>query len=308
MIRTVRTLSEQVPGVYRLRVGDIVVTALSDGYFEGGLEVLLNISAQDATDLLERAGRPARARAPINAFAIHSGGRIGLIDTGAGLSLGPTAGRLPGNLTAAGIAPHEIDTVLLTHMHPDHTPGLMDGAGVPFFPNAELRMHEDEAAHWQDDAALSRAAELAARAVGAAAVGADLNRSFFQTARAQLEVYRDRFRPVQPGEVFPGVTWIPMAGHTPGHTGYLIASGDASLMIWGDIVHIQDVQIPRPDTAFFTDVDPIAAAATRRRVLDMVATDHLLVGGMHVHFPGFARVFREGKRFQLVPDVWSSDL
>ena len=293
MIRTVRTPSEQVPGVYRLRVGDIVVTALSDGYFEGGFEVLPNISAEDATDLLERAGRPARARVPINAFAIHSGGRIALIDTGAGSSLGPTAGRLPANLTAAGIAPHEIDTVLLTHMHPDHTPGLTDGAGVPFFPNAELRMHEDEAAYWQDDTALSRAMEP--------------NRSFFQAARAQLKAYRDRLRPVQPGEVFPGVTWIPMAGHTPGHTGYLIASGDASLMIWGDIVHIQDVQVPRPDTAFFGDVDPMAAAATRRRVLDMVATDRLLVGGMHIHFPGLARVVRDGTAFQLMPEAWSSD-
>lgn len=74
MIRTVRTPSEQVAGVYRLRVGDIVVTALSDGYLEAGLEVLLNISTEDATGLLERAGRPARARAPINAFAIHSEG------------------------------------------------------------------------------------------------------------------------------------------------------------------------------------------------------------------------------------------
>jgi glyoxylase-like metal-dependent hydrolase (beta-lactamase superfamily II) len=292
MIRTVHTPSEQVPGIYRLRVGDIVVTALCDGYLEGGLEVLLNISAEEATDLLERAGRPARAS--INAFAIHSGGRIALVDTGAGSSVGPTAGRLPANPTAAGMAPYEIDTVLLTHMHPDHTPGLTDGARAPFFPNAELRMHEDEAAYWQDDAALSRAMRP--------------NRSFFPAARAQLGAYRDRLRPVQPGKVFPGVTWIPMAGHTPGHTGYLIASGDASLLIWGDIVHIQDVQIPRPDTAFFADVDSMAAAATRRRVLDMVATDRLLVGGMHIHFPGLARVVRDGTAFQLVPDAWSSDV
>ncbi len=179
-------------------------------------------------------------------------------------------------------------------MHPDHTTGLTDGAGAPFFPNAELRMHEDEAAYWQDDAALSRAMEP--------------NRSFFPAARAQLGAYRDRLRPVQPGEVFPGVTWIPMPGHTPGHTGYLIASGDASLLIWGDIVHIQDVQIPRPDTAFIADVDPMAAAATRRRVLDMVATDRLLVGGMHIHFPGLGRVVRDGTAFQLVPDAWSSDV
>jgi glyoxylase-like metal-dependent hydrolase (beta-lactamase superfamily II) len=294
MIRTVRTPSEQVPGVYRLRVGDIVVTALSDGYLEAGLEVLLNISAEEAQDLLQRAGRPVRPRAPINAFAIHSEGRIGLIDTGAGPALGPTAGRLAANLAAAGIHPNEIDTVLLTHMHPDHSPGLIDPVGVPVFQKAELRLHEDEAAYWQDDTALSRAAEPI--------------RSFFHAARAQLGLYRDRVRPLQLGEVFPGVTWMPIGGHTPGHTAYRIASGDSSLLIWGDIVHIQDVQIPRPDTGFFIDSDPVAAAATRRRVLDMVAADRLLVGGMHVHFPGFARVVRDGTSFRMVPDVWSDDL
>jgi glyoxylase-like metal-dependent hydrolase (beta-lactamase superfamily II) len=294
MIRTVRTPSEQVPGVYRLRVGDIVVSALSDGFYEAGLEVLLNISAEDAQALLQCAGRPARARAAINAFAIHAGGRVALIDAGAGPALGPTAGRLPANLAAAGIQPGEIDTVLLTHMHPDHTPGLIDPAGAPFFPNAELLLHEDEAAYWQDDTARSRAT--------------DPIRPFFQAARAQLEAYRDRLRLLQPGEAFRGVTWIPMPGHTPGHTGYLIASAGASLLIWGDIVHIQDVQIPRPDTGFFIDSDPVAAAATRRRVLDMVATDRLLVAGMHTHFPGFARVVRDGTSFRMVPDLWSDDL
>lgn len=291
---TVRLPSEQVPGVYRLRVGDIVVTALSDGYFEAGLDALLNVSTPEAQRLLELAGRPPRARAPINAFAIHAGGRLALIDAGAGSTLGPTAGRLSANLAAAGIHPNEIDTVLLTHMHPDHSPGLIDPAGVPVFQKAELRLHEDEAAYWQDDTAVNRAPEAV--------------RPFFQAARGQLDAYRGRLRPLLPGEVFPGVTSMPMPGHTPGHTGYLIASGGASLLIWGDIVHIQDVQIPRPETGFFVDTNPAAAAATRRHVLDMVAADRLLVGGMHVHFPGFARVVRDGTRFQMVPDVWTDDL
>jgi glyoxylase-like metal-dependent hydrolase (beta-lactamase superfamily II) len=256
--------------------------------------VLPNIPAEEAEALLQRAGRPARARAAINTFAIHAGRWVALIDAGAGPALGPTAGRLPANLAAAGIEPDDIQTVLLTHAHPDHSPGLIDPAGAPFFPNAELRLHEDEAAYWQDDTAKNRAT--------------DMIRPFFLAARAQLEAYRDRLRFLQPGEVFPGITWLLMPGHTPGHTGYLIASGDASLLIWGDIVHIQDVQIPRPDTGFFWDMDPIAAAATRRRVLDMVATDRLLVGGMHIHFPGFARVIRDSTSFQIVPELWSDDL
>jgi glyoxylase-like metal-dependent hydrolase (beta-lactamase superfamily II) len=181
--------------------------------------------------------------------------------------------------------------VLLTHLHPDHAAGLVDPGGEPVFPRAELHVHADELAYWQDDTAWSRATEP--------------NRSYFLAARAQLGAYRDRLHALRPGEVFPGVTWLPLPGHSPGHTAYRLASGDASLMIWGDVVTIQEVQIPRPDTGFFFDLDPVTAAATRHRVLDMAATDRLLVGGMHVHFPGFGRVVRDGTSFRLAPDVWS---
>lgn len=112
MIRTARTPNDQVPGVYRRRVGDIVITTLNDGYLKAGLEVLLNITPEEAQELLQRAGRPARARATINAFAVHVGERVGLIDTGSGATLGPTAGQLQANLAAAGIDPNEIDTVV----------------------------------------------------------------------------------------------------------------------------------------------------------------------------------------------------
>ena len=80
-----------------------------------------------------------------------------------------------------------------------------------------MRLHEDEAAYWQDDTAVNRAPEAV--------------RPFFQAARSQLDAYRGRLRPLLPGEVFPGVAWMTMPGHTPGHTAYLIASGDASLLI-----------------------------------------------------------------------------
>ena len=103
--------------------------------------------------------------------------------------------------------------------------------------------------------------------------------------------------------MFPGVTAIPRTGHTPGHTTFLISSGKEQLLIWGDTVHVPEVQTARPEVCmeFDTDAD---AAASRRKVFDMVATDRLLVTGMHLHFPGFAHLVRRGTGYQLIPAAW----
>jgi glyoxylase-like metal-dependent hydrolase (beta-lactamase superfamily II) len=105
-------------------------------------------------------------------------------------------------------------------------------------------------------------------------------------------------------EVSPGVTSMPLHGHTPGHSGYMIASGNDSLLIWGDIVHVPDIQIPRPEVTIEFDTDPPAAAATRKRVLDMVTKDRQLVAGMHMHFPGFAHVVKRGDEYMMLPEPW----
>ena len=105
-------------------------------------------------------------------------------------------------------------------------------------------------------------------------------------------------------EVFPGVTSVPLHGHTPGHSGYRIASGGQSLLIWGDIIHVPEVQVPRPEVTMAFDTDPQAAAATRRRVFDMVTADRQLVAGMHVHFPGFAHLVRQGEGYLMLPEPW----
>jgi glyoxylase-like metal-dependent hydrolase (beta-lactamase superfamily II) len=284
---------DQVAGIYRRQIGDIVVTALNDGFIEADPAVLLNISAEEAERLLAAALKPSRPRITVNAFAVHSAGRVALIEAGSGSTLGPKLGRLYANLVAAGIAVADIDTVLLTHMHPDHSNGLTDASGAPIFANATLRLHQQELAYWLDDAAYARATER--------------GRWYFETARAQVPAYRDRLETFTQGEVFPGVTAMPIPGHTPGHTAYVIESRGQSLMIWGDIVHVPEVQIPRPQTGIAFDVDPDTAVATRTRILDLVALDRLLIAGMHTHFPAFANVIRAGATFALIPETWSSE-
>ena len=286
------TQISQIPGVYHRRVGDIVVTALSDGFIDGGLDVLRGISPDDGEALLRANFRPGR-RISVNAYLIRSGGRVALVETGSGTYLGDTAGWLLRNLGAAGVDPASVEAVMLTHMHPDHSAGLTSrDNGQRFFPNAQLVVHENEPRHWNDDAAMAR--------------GTDREKFFyFQCARDQMAPYKDRMRLFnKPTEVFPGVTAEPIPGHTPGHTSYRVSSGGQQLLIWGDTVHVPEVQIPHPEVTIAFDTDPNAAAATRKRVFDMVATDHIPVAGMHLHYPGFGYLARSASGYALVPEAW----
>lgn len=113
---------------------------------------------------------------------------------------------------------------------------------------------------------------------------------------------------ISPALLMPGVTAVPLPGHTPGHTGYLVESGGASLLIWGDIVHVQELQVPRPEVTMAVDVDPAQAVATRRAILDRVATERLGIAGMHLHFPAFAHVIPDHGGYRLLPEPWSMDL
>jgi len=287
--------AQQIPGVYHRKIGDIVVTAISDGYLDGDLEVMRNVDLEKAHQALRDAFRPAR-RTSVNAFLIHSRGRTAIVDTGSGNYLQPTAGFVQRNLAATGIDPKSIDAVLLTHMHPDHSAGLTDmSSGARLFPNAELVMHENEPAHWFDDAAMTGADERS-------------QKLFFLAGREQVAPYRDRTRLFTQGEIFPGVTAVPSPGHTPGHTAYLVASGNDQLMIWGDTVHVPEVQTVFLEAGMAFDTDLAAAAASRRRMFDRVAADGILIAGMHLHFPAFSRLARRGDAYALYSEAWAHAL
>ncbi len=284
--------SRQPPGVHHKAVGDVIVTALNDGMFEGSFAMLASFETLAAERLHQAAFRAIPPKLAVNSFLIQTADRMILVDSGCGTNFGVGLGNLAGNLAALGIKPGDIDTVLCTHLHPDHVGGLVDSAGKAVFPGAELVVHAADHAFWGDDATLAHATT-------------DQDRGFIALARATIAAYGDRTRLLTTGEALAGITLVPEPGHTPGHSGWLIASGNASLLIWGDIVHMPGVQFTRPDAGMAFDIDGAQAITTRQRIMDMAASDRLLVAGMHLDFPCFGHVVRASEGYAFIPDVWT---
>lgn len=287
--------TEQVPGIYHRRVGDLVVTSASDGYVDPPMDAVQVISQAEVRRMMMAAlGKPS-PRISVNMFALRSAGRTYLVDAGSGTTMGPTCGRLPDNLAAAGIPPEDVDAILLTHVHPDHSNGITSDDGTALFPRAEIVVHEREMSHWFDDAARAVATERA-------------RTRYFEAARFRLAPYRDRIRTFREGEVLPGIAGIPCPGHTPGHAAFRISSAGEEILIWGDTVHVPELQVPRPDIYMVYDSDGPQAAASRQAIFDLVVRDDLLVGGMHLHFPGLARMARQDGTYRVLTEPWAYTL
>ncbi len=266
------------------QIGEFSVTAVSDGYLSASLDLLSNIDPVEASGLQQQAGVLAPSSIHINCYLVRGRGRTVLIDAGAG-GFKQWGGKLKANLALAGVQPADIDTILLTHAHPDHVGGLVDPSGEAVFPESELVVHQHEISFWEDDGNLSRASERA--------------RGNFLLARQVFDLYRERVRTFAQGSVLPGISAMPLLGHTAGHSGYRIESQGKSALIWGDIVHFPQIQIARPDVSIAFDQDPILSAGTRSRLLDVVSSDKLLVAGMHFSELGFAHIDRVGKSYKI---------
>ena len=267
-------------------IGSFEVKAVSDGILRTSLDVLVGLE-QSEKERLAGASGSAPIFLPVNCFLFELGSQPALIDVGAGNTMGPTLGKLPENLRALGVPPESIRYILLTHLHPDHSNGLVDANGRANYPNAEVIVHEREAQFWFEREARPDDSERVKRDTKA--------------AKLSTAPYRDRIRKVGDGAVLPGVSARLLAGHTPGHTGWLLHSGDDRLLIWGDIVHLASVQVPRPDATLVFDVDQPGARQSRIDLFDWMATERIRVAGAHLKFPGFAHIIRTGSGYAFQP-------
>lgn len=283
----------QVPGFYRRKLGAFEVTALLDG----DIAIELKLYSGDAAEIAKRSAhsyQPSPPRSHVNAFAVNTGERLYLVDTGTGVLLGSSLGRVTENLVLSGINPDQIDAVLLTHLHPDHFGG-MTIEGRPAFKNADVYVAEADAKFWLST-------EMADKAP------ADF-KPFFQMAASAIKPYAHRLKPIPAnGEIGPGVSAVSLPGHTIGHRGFLFASEKQQMLIWGDIVHNAALQFDRPEWTLAFDSDQTQAATARKRAFDMAAAERLLVAGMHLPFPGLGFVERSGSAYRYHPDFWSTTL
>jgi glyoxylase-like metal-dependent hydrolase (beta-lactamase superfamily II) len=288
----------QAPGYYRRKVGTIEVTALLDGTitFDQATAVALvaKASPEAVAPLNAKYFVPPSGKIvlPISAYVVNTGDKLILVDTGSADKFGPAAGQLPAALAAAGFAPDAVDTVILTHAHPDHAAGLITAKGEAVFPNAELVVMDAETKFWADAATRTRLP--------------DSQKGFVDVAAAALKPYAARTRLIANAtDIAPGVSSVALPGHTPGHTGYRISSGNEQLLIIGDAVALYEWLFDKPDWSLAFDVDAAAAVATRKTLFDMVSSDKIMIAGAHLPFPGFGYVGREGAAYRYIPAPWA---
>ena len=268
-------------------LGDVLVTAISDGSMQVGFELLTNIDITECEKIQQNAGIKEPNAIHINTFLIQKNGKNILIDSGIG-GLNNLGGQLVKNLAELGIAPEDINTILLTHSHPDHIGGLITPQGKAMFPRAELLVSSDEYNYIKDEKIFS--------------VANDRTKGNFLLARKAFSLYQDRLRLIDKGEVLAGILAIPLKGHTPGHTGYKIKGKNDELLVWGDIVHFPQIQLLKPNVSIAFDYDTQLAAETRINILDMVNSHHILVGGMHFGQNGFNYIKRLSTGYALAND------
>jgi glyoxylase-like metal-dependent hydrolase (beta-lactamase superfamily II) len=286
---------DQVPGFYRLKVGDLEVTALFDGtgvfdpHWLNGTTATMDGVVQALHE------DPHMLDVADTGFLINTGKQRILVDVGAGTWWGEGAlGRLAGSLRSAGYTPDDVNIVLVTHLHSDHIGGLTTQDGKRVFPHAVVYVAKADSDFWLSP-------EIAAKAPKDA-------QPFFQSAQAIAAPYikAGTWHTFSGSEaIVDGMTIVPLPGHTPGHTGYEFSSRGHTILFWGDIVHALRVQLQNPEVTAMFDIDQTAAAATRHRLLLSLAREDVLIAGPHMNFPALGHVRKAGSGYSWAPVVFT---
>ncbi len=282
------------PGVYRFSLGEMTLTVLGDGYFHLPSEIFgANVPEVELHGYLQSRALPTDlVRLPTNPLLVETGRRTVLIDAGTGSGVpDDTTGFMRRSLAVAGVDPSQVDLVLLTHAHNDHLGGLLDpSTGGLLFPEAEVVLSGVEHDTWAPEDTRSRMPEWVRES------------GLIERAHRVFDALGDRIRTVpMEGEVTPGIRSVPAPGHTPGQIGFVVSSGGADLLLVADAVANGHLHVERPDWHLAFDLDMPQGARTRRRLLEMAASDRLLIQGFHLAFPGIGYAVPDGGGFRWVP-------
>ena len=285
-------LGDLRPLVHRIRLGGFEVTTILDGaQTRDGISPPFGID-QTPEAMAQLA---AENRLPDTWFentftptVVNTGAQLVLFDTGNGAPRRDSgAGYLRERLGLAGYRPEDVDVVAFTHMHPDHIGGLWEGDTLAY-PNARYVIARREYDVW------SKGDEIPERR--------NENRKLFLKL---IPPIADRTTFIEPGDdVAPGIRGVNAFGHSLGHMAYQVESEGHSLLIWGDTTNHFVLSLQNPGWQAAMDDDRDLAVETRKRILDMVATDRMLAIGHHMPFPAIGYVERHENAYRWVPTTY----
>jgi glyoxylase-like metal-dependent hydrolase (beta-lactamase superfamily II) len=290
------TSLEPTTGFYKYKVGSIEVTAVYDGIWRKPHDptFIKNASVEETKAALAKAGLTTEFMPiPLTVIVLKIGGRHIMVDAGSGVGQWQAnATHLPANMNAAGIDRSQISSILISHFHPDHVWGLMEkGTNAAVFPNAELIVNGTEYKWWTESGRVEKLAE------GRRAAGKRIA-DVFPTWK-NWKLVEDN------AEVAPGVRLLAAAGHTPGHSAFLVTSGKDQLMVSNDTMYVPALLAPHPEWEGAYDQDGPMAVATRRKLVDRVIADKMMICGAHFPFPGAGVFAKDGNAYTFTPVVQS---
>lgn len=288
----------QAPGFFRFQVGKFEATMLTDGLNQTPLGFSAsNIPEEELKAYLKQHHYPTDIRlSHLNVCLINTGDNLVLIDAGSGDNFRETAGKLTASLEASGYTVDDVDTVIITHGHPDHIWGIIDDfAEEPRFPNAKYFINETEWDYWTADDLASRLPE---------------GFHFFATgAHRNLKPIGEMTTRIKPGaEVVPGITIVDSPGHTLGHVSVVASSGSEQLLVTGDAITHPFISLEHPDWEPQMDMEKAIAVKSRKRLIDMAAAEKMIVAAYHIPFPGVGYIAKVGSSHRWVPMTWQWEL
>ena len=284
----------QVAGYYQYQEGDVQITALLDGTNFMSLSLFKDISQQQVQQILKKyyADQDKGVQTSVNAFLVNTGYSL-VLDSGAASCFGAHLGSVLSNLKASGYQPEQVDTILLTHLHPDHVCGISQN-GMANFPNATVYVSNDEANYWLNP----KQVEKLPKEKQAGYLGT------VEKIKQAIAPYqaKQRFKTYQLGDQVQGFKVINTAGHTPGHFSYELSTKDETVVFIGDIVHSHTVQFDKPETAIDYDIDPKKAVQTRLKQFAEYAKGGQTIAAPHLPFPAIGHIYSaDGKSYQWIP-------
>jgi glyoxylase-like metal-dependent hydrolase (beta-lactamase superfamily II) len=285
--------------IYRFKLGTFECMAVSDGTFTytppNFPPPATFLFANAPKERLEQVLREHNLQleqwvewiSPYICLLVNTGKHLVLVDTGAG-GLGPNTGKLLQNLRAGGITPEDIDTIILTHGHPDHIGGNTNAEGKPAFPNARFVMWKDEWDFWNSDLAGLKVDEHTRELLSM------LARKNLPPIQSQLDLIDHE------AEIVPGIQAIAAPGHTPAHMALAISSGIERLLCISDAV-LHPIHLEQPDWHAAIEFAPQQVVTTRRQLLKRAETEKALVLAFHFPFPGLGHVIQREEGWQWKP-------